>query len=70
MKTDWVDGFTIRVRVDESGTVVLSANKEGLLSLSQQFAALAEQPTAAHIHYDAYNSLEDGSTEIIIEKVP
>ena len=31
--------------------------------------ALAEAVPGSHIHYDQYNSLEDGSAEMIIEKV-
>lgn len=70
MRIDWTDGSEIRVRVDETGAVVISANKEGLLSLSHQLAALAEQPMPSHIHYDEHNSLEDGSAEMIIERTP
>ena len=65
---DWVDGFEIRVKVDH-GSVVISANKEGLLSLAKQLTALAEAVPGQHIHYDEYNSLESGSAEIIIERV-
>ena len=65
MKTEWIDGFEIRVSVDH-GEAVISANKEGLLSLAQQLAALAEETPGSHIHYDEYNSLENGSTELII----
>ena len=65
MEIEWVDGFEIRVKVDH-GAVVISANKEGMLSLAKQFAALAEAAPGQHIHYDEYNSLEDGSTEMII----
>ena len=38
MMIDWVDGFEIRVSIDH-GEVVISANKEGLLSLAQQLTA-------------------------------
>ena len=67
MRTDWVDGFEIRVSID-TGAAVISANKEGLLSLARQLTALAEEPAGSHIHYDENNSLEEGSTELIIEK--
>ena len=40
---------------------------EGLFS-SEQLTMLAEQPAGSHIHYDKYNSLEEGSDELIIEK--
>lgn len=68
MNMNWVDGFTIKVGV-ESGNVVISANKEGLLSLASQLKALADEVAGSHCHYDAYNSLEDGSCELIIEKI-
>ena len=67
MRTDWVDGFEIRVSID-NGAAVISANKEGLLSLARQLTALAEESAGSHIHYDEHNSLEEGSTELIIEK--
>lgn len=68
MDIEWEDGFTIKVRVDE-GTVVLSANKEGLLSLAKQLMTMADADVGCHIHYDEYNSLEDGSAEMIIERI-
>ena len=68
MDMKWVDGFEISVRV-ENDTVVISANREGLLSLADHLKSLAEEPPGNHIHLDAYNSLEDGSPEMILEKV-
>ena len=68
MTINWVDGFEIRVSV-EHGEAVISANKEGLLSLAQQLTALAEETAGSHIHYDDYNSLEEGSAELTIEKL-
>ena len=68
MKAEWVEGFTICVHTHNDG-VTISANKEGLLSLAVQLKALAEGMPGEHIHYDAYNSLEDGSSELIIERV-
>ena len=65
MTINWVNGFTIHVKIDEGGTVVISANKAGLLSLAGQLTALANEDPGSHIHYDEYNSLEDGSTEMI-----
>ncbi len=67
MDISWQEGFLIRVRV-EVGTATVSANREGLLSLAAQLAALAEQPAGSHIHLDEYNALEVGSNELIIEK--
>ena len=65
MEIEWVDGFEIRVKVDHDA-VVISANKEGMLSLAKQLTALAEAAPGQHIHYDEDNSLEDGSAEMII----
>ena len=68
MKTEWVDGFEIRAAA-ENGEIVISANREGLLSLAKQLTALADGIPGDHIHYNEYNSLEDGSPEIIIERI-
>ena len=67
MNINWIDGFEIRVDHDNDEGVI-SANKEGLLSLAGQLAALAEGEPGDHIHYDEHNSLEKGSAELIIER--
>ncbi len=67
LKIEWVNGFAIRVSSDQ-GEAVVSANREGLLSLARQMTALAEEAPGSHIHYDAHNSLEEGSAELIIVK--
>ena len=41
MKIDWVEGSEIYVD-NTDGEVVMSANREGLLSLAEQLTALAE----------------------------
>ncbi|MCM1057193.1 MAG: hypothetical protein NC517_06255 [Firmicutes bacterium] len=66
----WENGFCIEVKA-EDGAVLLSANKEGLISLANHLLALSqdEAPAGTHIHLDEYNSLEEGSDELIIEKV-
>lgn len=69
MDIEWEDGFIIKVRVDEGNTVVISANREGLLSLARHLAALADEEVGSHVHYDECNSLDDGSTQVIIEKI-
>ena len=56
MKIEWTDGFEIHVNIS-NGAAVISANREGLLSLAGQLTALAEEPAGSHIHYDGYNSL-------------
>lgn len=68
MNNEWEDGFTIKVKVEEN-TVVISANKEGLLSLARHLTDLADAEVGNHIHYDEYNSLEEDSSEMIIERI-
>ena len=68
MKIEWVDGFEIKV-VAENGGIVISANREGMLSLAKQLTALADGAPGDHIHYDEHNALEEGSMEMIIERV-
>lgn len=65
MKIDWVEGFEIKAAA-ENGEIVISANREGMLSLAKHLIALAEGVPGDHIHYDAYNSLEEGSAEMLI----
>ena len=67
MVVEWEDGFEIAVSID-SGKAVISGNKEGLLSLAKQLAALAEDSPGSHIHYDEDKSLDTGSDELIVEK--
>ncbi len=67
MEINWRDGFTIKVSIND-GTAVISANREGLLSLAAQLTDLADGEAGSHFHYDEYNSLESGSAELIVEK--
>ena len=66
MKIEWIDGSGIKTAI-ENKEIVISANREGLLSLAKQLTKLADGVPGDHIHYDAYNSLEEGSAEMIIE---
>ena len=68
MKIEWVEDFKIKV-IARNNEIVLSANREGLLSLAKHLTALANGVPGDHIHYDEYNSLEEGSAEMIIEKI-
>ena len=69
MKLEWVEGSEIRVAYTD-GTVLISANREGLLSLAAHLTALAGEAPGTHIHLDASNSLEDGSEELILDRQP
>ena len=60
----WVDGFEIRFEISGNEGVI-SANREGMLSLANHLKALAEEEPGAHIHLDEYNSLEEHSDDLI-----
>ena len=61
----WEDGFEIRFEITD-GEGVLSANREGMLSLANHLRMLADEEPGCHIHLDEYNSLEDGSGGLIL----
>ena len=66
----WEDGFIIAVKAKQNA-VIISANKEGLLSLANHLTSLAQDNApGAHFHLDEHNSLEENSTELIVEKTP
>ena len=71
MKIDWYGEFRIESNIQSDGAIVIRANKDGLITLAKQMLAMAEDSFLAgvHIHYDESSSLEDGSTEIILEKI-
>lgn len=67
MPIRWEDGFEISARAREGG-IVISANREGLVSLANILMDLAAEDPGTHVHLDDNNSLEDGSAELIIER--
>ena len=69
MNIEWIEGSEISVTVSGEKEITVSANREGLLSLVGQLKALAEGMPGDHIHYDEYSSLEEGSVEMIIERM-
>lgn len=70
LKLNWTDNYKIEVN-NNHGEIIISANEEGLLSLANHFLTLAQAnvPTGTHIHLDEYNSLEEGSAEVVIQKI-
>ena len=66
----WGDGYMIKV-ASENNKVVISANREGLISMVNHLLNLAQvdEQCGTHIHLDEYNALEDGSIDLIIEKI-
>ena len=68
MEIKWIDGFEIKAAANNR-EIVISANREGMLSLAKHLTALADGAPGDHIHYDDQSSLEEGSTEMIIERI-
>lgn len=69
IKYNWENGFEIEIKNIE-GVIKITANKEGLKSLANHLLNLAQDdiPIGFHLHFDESNSLEEGSSELIIEK--
>lgn len=65
----WCENFKISTSFNND-TFVVKANKEGLESLGKQLIQLSQDdiPVGFHLHYDEYNSLEDESISLVIEK--
>ncbi|GGG05625.1 hypothetical protein GCM10010912_57850 [Paenibacillus albidus] len=70
VELDWEENFSISCSVDQE-TIKISANQQGLISLAKHLLNIAqcEVPIHTHLHFDDYNSLQDGSCDLIIEKV-
>ena len=70
LKLDWEDSFTIKATIS-GDTVHILADEGGLKSLARHFLTLAQNsvPKGRHVHFDSSNSFEDGSCEMIIEKM-
>lgn len=69
LQLQWEKDFAISVTTLEN-EVTIRANKSGLISLARHLLTLAQDsvPKYSHIHLDEYNSLEEGSAELIIQK--
>lgn len=68
MELHWEEGFEIRVRVKD-GEARIAANAEGLRSLANHLLALAEKRPGTHLHLDRYNSLEEDSAPLLLERI-
>ena len=62
--------YILDVQIDTDNTIVITADKGGLISLARHLLTLSqdEVPAGCHVHYDE-NILEDGSREFILCKV-
>jgi len=69
LQLSWEKNFYIETKKEKT-ELVISANREGLISLARHFLTLAQNdvPLGTHIHLDEYNALENGSVDLIIEK--
>ena len=71
----WEPGFKILTQVftssREEQTIIIHSNSEGLVSLARFFLMLAQPKVAIgkHYHFDDLNSLEEGSIELVIDKI-
>ena len=68
MDIRWEEGFEISASIND-GEMTIAANREGMISLANILLDLAEGKPGEHVHLDEWNSLEDGSVELIIERV-
>lgn len=68
---NWHENFKIETKIKNNKEIIISANKEGLLSLANHLLNLAQDsvPLDYHLHFDEYNSLENSSKELIIQKI-
>ena len=70
LRVEWEFDFHIATRVDDQGVIVITANSPGLISLARHLLLLAQPsvPKGHHLHLDVFNSLEEGSRDIIVER--
>lgn len=70
LQLKWEQGFTIEVK-NEDNEMVIYSNKEGLISLARHLLMLAQDGVkeGTHIHLDKYNSLEEDSVDLVIQRL-
>jgi hypothetical protein len=66
MKFNWHDGFALSAHAD-GDSATISGNRAGLRSLADHLVRRAEQRPGAHSYLDSFNSLADGSIELVFE---
>jgi len=71
LRTDWENAFILKSEITEGGEIRITGNQNGLISLARHLLTLAQPsvPQGYHLHYDTWNSLEEGSKELIVEKI-
>lgn len=70
IRTEWLDDSRVFVDLFDDG-VYIKANKDGLITLAMHLLTMAsnEITSGMHLHYDVYGGLEEGSIELLIEKL-
>ena len=67
----WIGDSDITISLEDENTIVIKANKDGLLSLANHLLNLSQDsvPKNYHMHLDDINGgVEEGSLGLIIEK--
>lgn len=66
----WEKNYELYIKLVDDN-VVLSANKEGLVSLAIQLLSLSQNniPSGYHLHLSEDNSLDSNSIDLIIQKL-
>ena len=70
MEYKWIGNYSITTEM-EGDSFMITANKDGLLSLASILTYMANNDELFdgwHMHLDEYNSLEKGSVELILMK--
>jgi hypothetical protein len=70
IQTKWDEGHKIITQIS-NGVMIIRANQSGLLTLARHILTLSQEkiPSHSHWHFDDYGGLEDGSCELIIQKI-
>jgi len=73
MQFSWEDNFKIECKksIYNNNTFIIKANEAGLKSLANHLLTLSQSsiPSGYDFHLDDSNGLEEGSCELIFEKV-
>lgn len=64
MAINWIEGFTLRVRIKKRYGDYFRQQR----GIAVHLTALAKEPPGSHLHLDKFNSLEENSATLIVEK--
>jgi hypothetical protein len=66
----WDDDARIEVGSDADGSVVIAANRAGLVTLARHLLTLAqdEVPSGSHLHLEDDTGLEGGSIALVLAR--